>query len=122
MKDHRTFLDAAAILAATRREVCFVLVGAGIEAASRALKAIAERRIGDRVRLLGERNDMAAVYAALDIPTLSSACGEGFPNVLGEAMACGLSCVATDNGDAAELLGRTGIVVPPRESRALAAA
>jgi len=123
MKDHRTFLEAAAILAATRREVCFVLVGAGIEATNRALvKAIAERGIGDRVRLLGERNDMAAVYAALDIPTLSSACGEGFPNVLGEAMACGLPCVATDNGDAAELLGRTGMVVPPRDPRALAAA
>jgi glycosyltransferase involved in cell wall biosynthesis len=123
MKDHPTFLEAAAVLATTRPEVCFVLVGAGTEPANRALaKIIAGRRIGDRVRLLGERNDMAAIYAALDLTTLSSACGEGFPNVLGEAMACGLPCVATDNGGAAELLGGTGTVVPPRDPGALAAA
>ena len=123
MKDHSTFLEAAATLAETRPEVCFVLLGAGIDPSNRRLaKAISRRGIGDHIRLLGERKDMTEVYAALDIATLSSAYGEGFPNVLGEAMACGLPCVATDIGDAAELLGRTGIVVPPRDPQALAAA
>jgi glycosyltransferase involved in cell wall biosynthesis len=123
MKDHDTFLGAAEMLTAIRPEVRFALLGAGIEPANRALaKAIAGREIGDRVLLLGERDDMAEMYAAFDIATLSSAFGEGFPNVLGEAMACGLPCVATDTGDAAELLGRTGIVVPPRDPHALAAA
>jgi glycosyltransferase involved in cell wall biosynthesis len=123
MKDHRTFLAAAAILAATPRQVCFVLAGAGIEPTNRALaKAIAEHGIGGRVRLLGERSDMAAIYAVLDIATLSSAYGEGFSNVLGEAMACGVPCVATDVGDAADLIGPTGMVVQPRDPRALAAA
>jgi glycosyltransferase involved in cell wall biosynthesis len=123
MKDHRTFLKAAATLAAARPEVCFALIGAGIEPSNRTLaRAIAEGGIRDRVWLLGERNDMAAVYAALDIATLSSAYGEGFSNVLGEAMACGLPCVATEIGDASELLGQTGIVVPARDPGALAAA
>jgi glycosyltransferase involved in cell wall biosynthesis len=123
MKDHGTFLQAAATLAAARQQVCFVLVGAGIEPSNRPLvKAIAEAGIIDRVRLLGERNDMAAIYAALDIATMSSASGEGFPNVLGEAMACGLPCVATDIGDAKELLGPVGMAVPARDPEALAAA
>lgn len=123
MKDHDTFLTAAAILTATRPEVRFALLGAGIEPSNRALvRAIESRGVADRVLLLGEHDDMAAMYAAFDIATLSSAFGEGFPNVLGEAMASGLPCVATDIGDAAELLGRTGIVVPPRDPQALAAA
>jgi glycosyltransferase involved in cell wall biosynthesis len=122
MKDHSTFLEAAATLAERRPEVRFALLGAGIEPSNRPLaKAITRHGISDHIRLLGERADMAEVYAALDIATLSSACGEGFPNVLGEAMACGLPCVATDIGDALELLGPTGIVVPPCNPQALAA-
>jgi glycosyltransferase involved in cell wall biosynthesis len=123
MKDHDTFLTAAANLTATRPEVRFALLGAGTEPSNRALmKAIGSRGIPDRILLLGERDDMAEMYAAFDIVTLCSAFGEGFPNVLGEAMASALPCVATDIGDAAELLGGTGIVVPPRDPLALAAA
>jgi glycosyltransferase involved in cell wall biosynthesis len=123
MKDHTTFLDAAARLAATREDVRFVLAGSGIESANRALaEAIAERGLGNHVRLLGERTDMAALYAALDIASLTSALGEGFPNVVGEAMACGVPCAATDNGDTGEIIGKTGIVVPTRNPEALAAA
>ena len=123
MKDHDTFLAAAGILTANQPKVCFALLGAGIEPSNRALmKAIGGRGIADRILLLGERDDMAEMYAAFDIATLSSAFGEGFPNVLGEAMASGLPCVATDIGDADELLGGTGIVVPPRNPQALTAA
>jgi len=122
MKDHATFLAAAALLATARREARFVLVGDGIEPGNRPLaEAIAAHRLGDRVILLGERRDLAALYPAADIVTLSSSFGEGFPNVLGEAMCCGIPCVATDVGDAREIIGAAGIVVPLGDPAALAA-
>jgi glycosyltransferase involved in cell wall biosynthesis len=122
MKDHATFLAAAARLARSRPEASFVLIGAGAEPASTELRELIPAELSDRVMLLGERADMARLYPALDIVSLTSAYGEGFPNVLGEAMACGVPCVATDVGDAAVLVGTTGVVVQPRDPEALAAA
>jgi glycosyltransferase involved in cell wall biosynthesis len=123
MKDHATFLVAAARLAAVRPETVFLLIGQGVDRSNRALCQLIEALgIAARVRLLGERADMPGVYSALDIAALSSAFGEGCPNVLIEAMSCGVPCVATNCGDAAEILGPTGAVVPRRNSQALAAA
>jgi len=120
MKDHAGFFAAAQRMAA-HPEVVFVLLGAGTEPTNRDLvQAIEAHGLMPRLRLLGERADMNAVYPAFDIATLSSAFGEGFPNVLAEAMACGVPCVATDSGDAAEILGEFGIIVPTRDPQALA--
>ena len=123
VKDHTNFLAAAALLAARRPEMRFAMAGAGIAAGNRALdEAIAAHGLGSRLLLLGERHDLDTLYSAFDIVTLSSAIGEGFPNVLGEAMCCGIPCAATDSGDAASIVGDTGEIVPPRDPAALAAA
>ena len=83
---------------------------------------IASAGLTDRVKLLGPREDVPRLDAALAAATLSAAFGEAFPLVIGEAMACGVPCVATDVGDSARMIGETGRVVPPGDSEALAVA
>jgi glycosyltransferase involved in cell wall biosynthesis len=122
MKDHDTFLRAAAVLATTASSR-FVVVGTGHQDDLRHLGATASRLgIDTQVVWAGAREDMSAVYSAIDIVTSSSAFGEGFSNSLAEAMACETICVATDVGDSRSVLADTGEVVPPRDPGALATA
>jgi glycosyltransferase involved in cell wall biosynthesis len=122
-KDHANFVRAAALLAARRPEVRFVLCGEGAARENAELvRAIAERGVLDRFLLLGRRSDVPRVMNALDVATLSSAYGEAFPLAIGEAMSCGVPGVVTDLGDCAHLVGDTGRVVPPRDPEALARA
>ena len=123
MKDHRSFLNAAALLGKEFSDVHFLLAGCEVATGNPALGAmIAEFELGDRVFLLGERKDIPRLNGALDIASSASAWGEGFANVIGEAMSCGVPCVVTDVGDSAWIIGDTGRVVPPRNPEALATA
>jgi glycosyltransferase involved in cell wall biosynthesis len=63
---------------------------------------------------------MAEVYNAMDVATLTSAFGEGFPNAVGEAMACGTPCVVTDVGDAVDIVGEAGLYATVGDENALA--
>jgi glycosyltransferase involved in cell wall biosynthesis len=121
MKDHETFLRAAALITKRTPEVRFVLVGRDVDGRNQTLvRTIAALGLDKVVSLLGERTDVPRIMASLDLFSLSSAFGEGSPNVVGEAMACGVPCVVTDVGDAARIVGETGTVVPPRSPAALA--
>lgn len=121
MKDHANFVDAARIFRRRVPSARFVLAGAGTERGDGELgRLLRASGIGDAFLPLGVRSDMECIIPAFDVATLSSAFGEGFPNVLGEAMACGVPCVSTDCGDAAQLLGETGLIVPCRDPVALA--
>jgi len=119
MKDHSNFLRAVAGLRASGASVHAVLVGRGTEGLADEVAAL---KLEGNASLIGERSDLPSLMPGFDLLCLSSAFGEGFANVLGEAMACCVPCVATDVGDAAVIVGDTGRIVPPREPAALAAA
>lgn len=120
-KDHHNFIRAAAILHQTMPTVHFVLCGEDITERNQELSDwIINSGIKSHFHLLGRREDTPRLNAAMDVMALSSAFGEGFPNVLGEAMACAIPCVTTDVGDSALIVAETGIVVPPRDPEALA--
>jgi len=121
MKDHPTFLRAAAIAAKQNPSLRFVCIGDGQPAYREALHNQASHLgLDDQLTWAGHHGDMAEVYSALDIATLTSAFGEGFPNAVGEAMACGTPCVVTDVGDAVDIIGKTGLHAPVGDENALA--
>jgi len=123
MKDHAGLLRAVALVRADVPAACCVLAGAGVDAASATLgRQVDQLGLRGFARLVGERTDIARLLAALDVLVSSSAYGEGFSNVIGEAMACGVPCVVTDVGDSAAIVGSTGLVVPPGDPASLAAA
>lgn len=120
MKGHAVFLRAAEQLAGLRDDVGFVLVGRDVDDGNEALRAdVRARGLERRVRLLGERADVERIVPGLDIFTSSSEWGEGFPNAVAEAMACGVPCVVTDVGDSAHVVGECGVVVEPGNADAL---
>ena len=116
------FAHAASLIAKQRPDVHFLLCGVGMTASNQQLARIIGDNIqAERLHLLGKRLDVANIMNALDLFLLSSS-GEGWPNVVGEAMACGVPCVATDAGDTAQIIGDAGIVVAVGDSDALASA
>jgi glycosyltransferase involved in cell wall biosynthesis len=122
MKDHLTFLKAAALVAQREMRVSFLLVGRGVDPSNTQLTAaISNLGITDRVHLLGERADIPRVTAAFDV-AVNCSFSEGFPNSIGEAMASGVPCVVTDVGDSKWLVGNTGLVVAAGDHIRLAAA
>lgn len=122
LKDYPTFLQTAARVTRSRPDVHFVAVGSGVSSANEDLtKLLQHLEISDRVHLLGERRDTPRLNAAFDVAMCTST-GEGFPNVLIEAMSCGVPCVSTNVGDAAVVIADTGLVAPAADPERLAEA
>ena len=122
LKDHANLLEALARCSQRHPGMKCVLVGEGMDERNTELMSLLQRHgLKGRVVLLGRRDDVPRILAALDVYVLSSR-AEGFPNVVAEAMASGLPCVVTNVGDAARIVGESGWVVAPRNSAALAEA
>lgn len=120
-KNHRLFLQMAARLRSRFPEVEFVLAGDG------PLRAELERTaqelgLGRQVLFLGDRRDVPAVLASIDVSVLPSA-SESLSNVIIESMAAGVPVVASRVGGNVELVGkRRGMLVPANDDEALAEA
>lgn len=122
VKRHDLFLDAVACARRDGLDVHALLVGSGIVPENAPLADLVARAgLDGRAHLLGERADVARVLPALDV-LVSASWTEGFPNAVGEALACGVPCVVTETGDCAAIVGDAGVVVPPGDGEALARA
>lgn len=126
-QDH--FLRAAAQVAAQHPGATFWIVGAQTFAdhagyADGLRRLAADLGIGARVRFTGFRTDVAGLMAGMDAVVLASTGFESLPTALIEAMALGRPVAATRVGGVEEIVrdGRTGLVVPPGDADALAAA
>jgi glycosyltransferase involved in cell wall biosynthesis len=118
MKGHLIFLQAAARLDSPRLR--FVVVGDGAQAYRQDLVDLGvSLGLANRLVWAASRQDVTQVYNALDMCCSASLFGEGFPNVVGEAMACGVPCVVTDVGDSAWVAGAGGLTVVPNDCNAL---
>jgi glycosyltransferase involved in cell wall biosynthesis len=122
-KDHKTFFKSAKIILEKLPDVHFLLCGEGITAENQLIRQwVSAAGPENNFHLLGRQMDMVPFHTACTVAVSSSAYGESFSNVLGEAMACGVPCVSTRVGGAEEVLGETGRLVTPGNSEKLAEA
>jgi glycosyltransferase involved in cell wall biosynthesis len=111
LKRHAAFLRAASVFVENNPRARFVLVGPAELAYRRRLELLGtELGLNGKVIWAGPREDMRAVYNALDLATLLSR-SEGTPNSIAEAMACGVPCVASNAGDSAAVVGDGALIV-----------
>ncbi len=120
LKGHVTFLEACSRLLKERKDVRFVFMGDGDKAYRKKLELLSLRLgVSDYLIWVGVTEDVLPVLNSIDV-LCSPSWSEGFPNVVGEAMACGKPCVVTDVGDSALIVRDSGVVVPPGDPVLLA--
>ena len=119
MKGHSIFFNAASTLVKDFPNIRFLCVG-DESLYRQSLKAqICDLGISSLVVWISVSEEVEKIYSALDILCSSSIYGEGFSNVIAEAMACGVPCVVTDVGDSKKIVDALGVVVAPNDSISL---
>jgi glycosyltransferase involved in cell wall biosynthesis len=120
IKDHANLIEAFSLFAREHENSHLVMVGTNVDDSNCELTRLIDRSgFGERIHPLGERDDIPSILNAFNV-LVNCSRSEAFPNVLGEAMACGIPCIATDVGDSSLILGPNGFTVPPRDPLALA--
>jgi glycosyltransferase involved in cell wall biosynthesis len=122
MKDVPNLVTAFARMLDRKTDAHLFLAGDGMDRPTKAVAAALAVLPRDRWTVTGQRSDVGMWLGGLDMLALPSAWGEGFPNIVGEAMLAGVPCVATDVGDTRWIIDDAGRVVPPGNPEALARA
>jgi glycosyltransferase involved in cell wall biosynthesis len=123
-KGYEYYVKACAKVCKDDSTITFLAIGDVNEQLAVPIKALHARlALGDRFRFLGFRSDVSEILKELDIFVLAST-SEGMPLSILEAMAAGKPVVSTNCGGIPEIVdhGHTGLLVPPSDPGALAAA
>jgi len=122
-KDHHGLLQALEVARKKGYDFDLILVGRDLNETNKTLlEQVRSSGLYESTYLLDQRSDIPSIMNAMDIHILSSAYGEGFPNVIAEAMACGTPCIATNIGDSKLIVGKYGSIVEPNNIEDLATA
>ncbi len=120
-KGQQVLLAAIKMVRARGLDVSLIVVGKGMDEDNTIVtKMCHEQGLSGCTFLLGESSSMSSFYRSLDVFVSSSSWGEGFPNVIAEAMMEGIPCVGTDVGETRDIIGDTGVVVHPESPELLA--
>jgi len=120
VKDHAMLLRAVATMTREHRNIRVLIAGPGCTPDNTELREqISRYGGGARIELLGAWHETERLYPALDALCLTSK-AEGFPNVVGEAMSCGVVCFCTEVGDVPRIIGDTGFLNAVGDSESLA--
>lgn len=119
-KGYSVLLKSLEILKNKKNSFYCFCIGKNVNSSNKKLmKEIKALNLYKNVFLLGQKKNIENIYKDFDLLVLPSINGEGFPNVIIEAMACGIPCLVTDVGDSKIIVGKTGWVVPPNNYKKL---
>jgi glycosyltransferase involved in cell wall biosynthesis len=120
-KDHMNLFKSLEVLYVDYPNIKCIFVGKEMSDSNKYLIDWFKKnkKLKSKIILMGQQDDIAGIMNGIDLHVLPSLFGEGFPNVLAESMACGTPCVATNVGDAAEIVGDEGWIIKPGDNSEL---